>query len=64
LFCPFCREGDDVSAVLESSYGFLDKYDDDDEEDEDDQEEREGNSGEWVPNAGVSCRGVGQCTCL
>ena len=43
-----------MSAVLESSYGFLEKYDDDDDDDDDDdQEEGEGTSAEWVPNASV-----------
>lgn len=40
-----------MNAVLESSYGFLDKYDDDDEDDDDDDDET---SAEWgVPNAKV-----------
>ena len=43
-----------MNAVLESSYGFLDKYDDEDDEDEEDEDEGEGTSMEWgVPNAAV-----------
>lgn len=51
-----------MNAVLESSYGFLDKYDDDDEDEEDDDDEGEGSSMEWgVPNAAVCWEGEQSC---